>query len=174
MSNSVPEPAEKAKELRILHQLSVDDPSLCYECGKCTSGCPAFLLKELMPHRIMGLVNLGFIDELVNSDVIWACTICLRCKDRCPQDVSPVDAIWALRNLATARGIQNPNGFNIMLGALLERGVYQEAQERMCRDTTTGKKSFKGRPEVGLTQVSMPTDKDKFQQALIEIMQEEL
>jgi len=174
MSNAVPDLADKARELRIMEQLSVDDPTLCYECGKCTSGCPAFLLKELMPHRIMGLVNLGFIDELVNGDVIWACTICLRCKDRCPQAVSPVDAIWALRNLATAKGIQNPNGFNIMLGALLEKGIYQDAQENLCRNVETGKKSFKTRQTVGLEGVSTPTDKDKFQMALIAIMQEEI
>ena len=174
MSNQHPQHEMKKQELRILEQLSVDDASLCYECGKCTSGCPAFLLKELMPHKIMGLTNLGFIDEMLNGQEIWACTICLRCKDRCPQNVSPVDVIWALRAMATQRGIQNPHGYNVMLQSILERGIYQDPQEVMVRNVETKKKSFTDRAQLGLSPASTPKDKDKFMQALMEAMQEEL
>ncbi len=174
MSNQVPDAQMKAQGLRILEQLSVDDAALCYECGKCTSGCPAFLLKELMPHKIMGLLNLGFVDEMINGQEIWACTICLRCKDRCPQNVSPVDVIWGLRAIATQRGIQNPHGFNVMLSSILERGIYQDPQEVMVKDVATKKKGFVDRAALGLPPASTPKDKGKFMEALMSAMQEQL
>lgn len=57
----------------------------CFQCMKCTSGCTALKLLELKPHEIMKMVNLGFVDELPSSEIIWTCATCLKCVERCPK-----------------------------------------------------------------------------------------
>lgn len=162
MSTSKPDHESRALERRILTQLQILDPNKCFECAKCTSGCPAMKLLELHPHEVMGMVNLGLIDELIKSDVIWCCVTCLKCQERCPQRVSPVETILALRNLAVAKGLSIPEGFSTMLTAILEKGYFQDAQEIMTRDVETGKKGFTDRTGVGLSEHKGPVDKDKF------------
>ena len=53
----------------------------CFQCMKCTSGCTALKLLELKPNGIIKLVNLGFVDELPSSDIIWTCVTCLKCVE---------------------------------------------------------------------------------------------
>ncbi len=162
LSTAEPDPDLKARELRILEQLSIDTPTYCFECGKCTSGCPAMRLLELEPHDIMAKVNLGFVQELVNSEAIWNCVTCYKCAERCPQGVSPVETILALRNLAVASGIEVPQGFTVILLSIMERGLFQEPTEIMIKDPTTGKKGFASRQELGLPEASMPKDRERY------------
>ena len=50
---------------------------------------------------------LGGIDKLVAEDsIIWKCSNCYNCYERCPQDVRPVEVIIALKNLAGEEGAQ--------------------------------------------------------------------
>jgi heterodisulfide reductase subunit C len=174
MSTSKPAIDERAMERAILLKLSVLDPNKCFECAKCTSGCPAMKLLELHPHEVMGLVNLGFIDELIKSDVIWCCMTCLKCQERCPQKVSPVETILALRTLAVAKGMPIPEGFSTMLTAILEKGYFQDPQEMMTRDTETGKKGFTERDGLGLSEHKGPVDKDKFKAMLMAALSQTL
>ncbi|UCH88552.1 MAG: 4Fe-4S dicluster domain-containing protein [Thermoplasmata archaeon] len=167
MSTSKPEVDARTLERRLLDQLQISDPNKCFECAKCTSGCPAMKLLELHPHEVMGLVNLGFIDELIKSDVIWCCVTCLKCQERCPQRVSPVEAILALRTLAVAKGMPIPEGFSTMLTAILEKGYFQDPQEMMTRDAESGKKGFTDRKDLGLSDHKGPEDKDKFKAMLM-------
>jgi heterodisulfide reductase subunit C len=56
---------------KILSKLKGKELANCFQCMKCTSGCTALKLLELKPNEIVKLVNLGFVDELPNSDIIW-------------------------------------------------------------------------------------------------------
>lgn len=167
MSTSKPDKDAKAIELRILSQLQILDPTKCFECGKCTSGCPAMKLLELEPHNVMALVNLGFVDELIKSDIIWCCVTCLKCQERCPQRVSPVETILGLRTLAVAKGLAIPEGYSAMLTAILEKGYFQDEQEIMIRDVNTGKKGFNKRSDFGLPEHKGPVDVEKFKAMLM-------
>jgi heterodisulfide reductase subunit C len=167
MSTSKPDNDTRTLERRILAQLQVIDPSKCFECGKCTSGCPAMKLLELEPHNIMALVNLGFVDELIKSELIWCCMTCLKCQERCPQRVSPVEVILALRTLAVAKGAPVPEGYQAMLTAILEKGYFQDEQEIMTRNIETGKKGFAQRKDFGLAEHKGPIEKEKFKAMLM-------
>ena len=81
------------------------NPELCFRCNKCVSGCPvAKVVDEYRPNRIVRKAYLGLVDELINSELIWLCTQCFTCMERCPMDVAPADVIVALRNIASKRG----------------------------------------------------------------------
>jgi heterodisulfide reductase subunit C len=75
------------------------DPARCYQCGKCTAGCP---MADEMPtpiQRIMRRLQRG--DERLLADVsLWYCLSCETCSARCPQQVEPARLLDALRELA--------------------------------------------------------------------------
>ena len=80
----------------------------CYQCGKCTAGCPMVAYMDLMPSQVMRLVQLG--DEaaekrLLSSTVIWSCLGCLTCTQRCPKELDPAAVIDALREMSYDRGM---------------------------------------------------------------------
>jgi heterodisulfide reductase subunit C len=66
---------------------------------------------------------LGFQDVLIQSDsVIWNCTNCYTCSERCPQDVRPVDVIIALKNMC-AKENKAPDVLGKISNAVLETGI---------------------------------------------------
>ena len=78
------------------------EPELCFRCNKCVSGCPvAKIIDEYRPNRIVRMAYFGLIDDLVDSELIWYCTQCFTCTERCPMRVAPADIIIALRNIAS-------------------------------------------------------------------------
>jgi len=122
-----------ALRLKILAKIGEQKPNNCFQCIRCTSGCPSMKMLELKPHEIVGLARLGFIEELVASGIVWACATCLKCKERCPQAVAPVDLIFALRNLAVEKEAKVPESFLHSLSAILETGFVQKPQDTVTR-----------------------------------------
>jgi heterodisulfide reductase subunit C len=53
--------------------------------------------------------------------VIWQCSNCFTCFDRCPQDVKPIEVIIALKNLMTQRGLA-PAGVEEAANRILATG----------------------------------------------------
>jgi heterodisulfide reductase subunit C len=42
---------------------------------------------------------------LVEDSVLWQCTNCYNCHERCPQEVKPVEVIISLKNMLADHGI---------------------------------------------------------------------
>lgn len=168
-SMTKPEKEQQSRISDILSKLQEDIPDFCFQCGKCTSGCEAMKLLELEPHKIMSMTKLGFIDELINSDIIWTCITCYKCKERCPQHVAPVEVLYSLKNIAIAAGKQVPGEYSNILQSVLASGLIQSVQEVRRRDleTTT-------REQLGLPSAPKPTDPMKFQQILMKAATETL
>ena len=143
-----------------LEKLVDELPDFCYQCAKCTSGCEAHKLLELEPHKIIALVKRGLIDELVNAEVIWTCMTCLKCRQRCPQKVSPVDVLFALKNIAVAEGKQIPGKYSAMLQSVLSTGLIQSAQKAA---TTNGAAD---REDLKLPPAPHPQNMERFMGAL--------
>lgn len=79
------------------------DVNRCYQCGKCTAGCPMAPYMDLAPSRVMRLVQIGdeaAIEKLLTGSAIWSCAACLTCTQRCPQDLDPAAVIDALREMS--------------------------------------------------------------------------
>ena len=75
----------------------------CYQCGKCSGGCPVTPDVPMTPSRVIRLVQLGLEDEALENDTIWYCTACGTCNGRCPIGVDIVAIMDALRSLAARR-----------------------------------------------------------------------
>ncbi|MGB9853304.1 MAG: 4Fe-4S dicluster domain-containing protein [Candidatus Bathyarchaeales archaeon] len=137
----------------------------CFQCMKCTSGCTALKLLELKPHEIMRLVEWGFLEELVTSDIIWACATCLKCTERCPQKASPYHTIMALRNIAVEKEVKVPEAYLKAISKILETGLAETVQKIVTRETATF-----DRESLKLPKIANP--KGGFQVAFIKILEE--
>ena len=76
----------------------------CYQCGKCTAGCPMADVMDLMPNQILRLAQLGEIGSATSSAAIWLCVSCQTCTERCPKNVDPAGVMDAMRQLSLRRG----------------------------------------------------------------------
>ncbi|MDW8027750.1 MAG: 4Fe-4S dicluster domain-containing protein [Armatimonadota bacterium] len=76
----------------------------CYQCGKCTAGCPVAFAMDIEPSRIMRLVQLGQGERVLKSKAIWLCVGCQTCTTRCPQEIDPAKIMDTLREMALEEG----------------------------------------------------------------------
>ncbi|MGD8457049.1 MAG: heterodisulfide reductase-related iron-sulfur binding cluster [Anaerolineales bacterium] len=60
---------------------------LCYQCVKCSGGCPVSSFFDWQPNQIMRAVQLGQEDVALDSETPWLCASCQTCATRCPQDL---------------------------------------------------------------------------------------
>ncbi len=72
----------------------------CYQCGKCSAGCPMAGETGQRPHDIVRLVMRDKRDALLGGDGIWLCVSCETCTARCPNGVDPARVIDTLREIA--------------------------------------------------------------------------
>ncbi|MDI6691029.1 MAG: 4Fe-4S dicluster domain-containing protein [Candidatus Bathyarchaeota archaeon] len=161
---SMAKPNMDARE-NFLSKLSSREFVNCFQCLKCTSGCTALKLLELKPHEIVKLVNLGFVDELASSDIIWTCVTCLKCVQRCPQKASPYHIIMVLRNMAVEKEAQIPEEYLKTVSRILETGLAEAPQE-----VTTRKMEVFDRKSLNLPKITFP--RESFQVAFMKIMEE--
>jgi heterodisulfide reductase subunit C len=84
--------------------------NFCYQCGACVGDCPATRYsQEFNPREIMLKVLYGLETELLGEgNVLWQCTNCYTCHERCPQEVKPVEVIISLKNMLADRGLAPP------------------------------------------------------------------
>ncbi len=78
--------------------------SLCYQCRKCTNGCPLAFAMDAMPNQLMRMVQVGLRDEVFNSETIWICSSCQTCTTRCPNDIAIAHLMDSLRQLCVEKG----------------------------------------------------------------------
>jgi heterodisulfide reductase subunit B len=81
---------------------------LCYQCVKCTSGCPVGEYFDWQPNQIMRAVQLGQEDIALHATTPWLCAACQTCTTRCPQGLDINAVMEFLTREALERGIQPP------------------------------------------------------------------
>ncbi|MEW6716504.1 MAG: heterodisulfide reductase-related iron-sulfur binding cluster [Chloroflexota bacterium] len=79
---------------------------LCYQCVKCTSGCPVAEFFDWQPNQIMRAVQLGQEDIAFESQTPWLCAACQTCTTRCPQNLDINTIMEFLTREALLRGIK--------------------------------------------------------------------
>ncbi len=87
-------------ERRLGHPLSQ-----CYQCGKCSAGCPAAYTMSAPPNRVVRLLQLGLYDRALAVNSYWVCSSCEMCSARCPRGVEIKEIMELLRHDAFRRGL---------------------------------------------------------------------
>ena len=170
LTSMVESQTEMRKEINDrLAKLQDEISSYCYQCAKCTSGCEAHKLLELEPHKMVALLKRGLIDEMINSDIIWTCMSCFKCRERCPQKVAPVEILFALKNMAVVSGKQIPGNYTALLQSVLSLGLLQDIKSVSTRDNKT-----KNRSDLGLPDISKPEDPTKFMGMISKVAMEKI
>ena len=85
----------------------------CYQCGKCSAGCPMAAYMDVLPNQIIRMAQLGMQEQLLAARSIWMCVSCLTCNSRCPKEVKIAEIIESLRMTALRDGQRNDR-LNIM------------------------------------------------------------
>ncbi|RLE75852.1 MAG: hypothetical protein DRJ44_05090 [Thermoprotei archaeon] len=148
--------------LRIREIVGFQHPEYCYQCAKCTSGCTsAKVISEYKPHLIVALTKLGYIDELIKSSIIWACSECWKCSEFCPQEVSPVEVVLALKNIACMLGVKPPKAIQEMAKNVIETGYIQNPMNITTKDF-----ELISREDLNLPQLKEPYKPDKWKEKL--------
>jgi heterodisulfide reductase subunit C2 len=89
-----------------IEKITSESTMLCYQCGKCSAGCPIRNYMSDSPNQVVRLVQLGFDEEALKSSTIWLCAGCLTCSSRCPQNFDIAKFMDAMRETALREGIE--------------------------------------------------------------------
>lgn len=112
-----------ARRRRLLEAFGGHHAGYCFQCGACVGDCPSARFDpEFNPRRIVLATLLGDLEPLLAPEsVIWKCSNCYTCYERCPQDVRPIEVILALKNLAREEG-HEPKQVADVAAAILRTG----------------------------------------------------
>ena len=86
-----------------VQEMSGQNLLTCYQCGKCSAGCPVVSQMDILPNQIIRLAQLGLQEELLGSKAIWVCASCMTCNVRCPKGINIAEVIEALRQILLRR-----------------------------------------------------------------------
>ena len=136
---------------RLIQDECGENVNLCYQCKKCTAGCPVADHFDLTPHQLMRAMQLGRTELVLSSKTIWLCAACEACSTRCPQGLSLPRIVDVLRIAAAREGIEPavpsiPVFYSAALrgiklfGRMYEAGLMAELYLRMAllRDLDVG------------------------------------
>jgi len=97
----------------------------CYQCKKCTLGCPTAYAMRYKPHQLIRAIQLGQKDLVLKDQSIWLCLSCQTCMARCPQNLDFVKVADAARIIAQREEFKVPipeiAAFNSSFLSLIKR-----------------------------------------------------
>jgi heterodisulfide reductase subunit C len=80
----------------------------CYQCSKCSAGCPVAFAMDLLPHQVIRSVLFGKKEKVLSSSTIWICASCETCTTRCPNEIDIAQVMDVLRQLQYESGCLTP------------------------------------------------------------------
>jgi heterodisulfide reductase subunit C2 len=82
--------------------------SECFQCRKCTNGCPVTFAMDLYPDQVIRLALLGQKEEVLGSRTIWVCASCETCSTRCPNGVHIAELMDFFKEMSVQEGVATP------------------------------------------------------------------
>lgn len=90
--------------VKLVNEISGQNVLNCYQCGRCSAGCPLTFAMKCLPSQVIRLVQLGLEEEALESETPWVCASCLTCHARCPRGVDLAKVMEALRAIKLRPG----------------------------------------------------------------------
>lgn len=125
--------------------------SECYQCFRCTNGCPAARDMDIVPHRVIGHIISGERERVLSSTALWKCVQCAACSIRCPNGIDVARVFTALRRMSVGSGLAaetNIHEFDTLLiesiarhGRMYELGTvvrYRLSRRELLKDYPMG------------------------------------
>ncbi len=116
------------------------DFATCTECGRCQSACPAWTTDKPLSPKLL-IMNLrdnmfssaatlmngegeqtALVPNIIDPDVLWACTTCGACVNECPVDIEHIDAIVDMRRYQVLMESEFPSEGGLMLRNVENQG----------------------------------------------------
>ncbi len=88
---------EALKFIDKIEEISGTNIYACYDCGKCSSGCPFLYKMDNTVNQIINYIKMGQKEKVLSSNAPWICSSCLTCSVRCPRDVDIAAVMEAVR-----------------------------------------------------------------------------
>jgi len=60
----------------------------CYQCQKCTAGCPVVSTADYTVSQLVRMIQMNQEDKVMGCSMVWLCTYCGTCGARCPNDIN--------------------------------------------------------------------------------------
>ena len=143
----------------------------CFQCSKCSAGCPVATEMDYPPSLVMRMLQTddsNHYDKLLKSMSIWLCVSCEMCLTRCPMEIDIPTLMDYMRQKSLRAKKSNPQAKKIIsfhksfldsinyTGRLYEMGLIVDYKMRtgaMMQDVAVAPKMFiKGKlnpvPEV--------------------------
>lgn len=139
----------------------------CYQCGKCSAGCPLAAEMDITPSQVLRLLQWewpDFDEKVLRSFSIWLCLTCETCIARCPQEVDIPKIMDYLRGESIKQKKVTPKARDIIAfhkafldsiqqtGRLYEVGLivdYKARSLHLFKDLLLAPKMF-GKGKLGL------------------------
>ncbi len=80
----------------------------CYQCKKCSSGCPLTFAMDVLPDQVIRLALLGQEEQVLRAATPWVCSSCETCTTRCPNGIDIAGVMDWLKEEALRRGYAAP------------------------------------------------------------------
>ena len=110
--------AIRAKWVDKVSALSGQNLCACYQCGKCSAGCPSADRMDHIPSQFIKLAQLGLEEELRRSNTPWICLTCFVCSVRCPKGIDIASIMEAARVVQSRDNVDR-----LDVRALSEKGL---------------------------------------------------
>lgn len=131
VSTSPIRPQPSSEFQKQVERISGQKVMRCYQCGKCSAGCPSFYEMDMGPRRIIRSVQLGLKEDVLKSNSIWICLFCYTCSARCPLEIDIGKVMESCRTLANKENIPSTEKdvsllYRIFLNSLPLYGRFHE------------------------------------------------
>ncbi len=118
-------------------QSPISNLQMCFQCAKCSAGCPVADAMDYLPHQLIKMVQVGLSQDVLRSSTIWLCAGCMTCAVRCPMEIDLPQSMHALCEQAIAERVPAAEKriaafYDAFLGDVRQRGRVHELRQLLA------------------------------------------